>query len=68
MVGQSDELDGLEELTLDEFTLANPLFEEDVYDAIKLENCVNRRKVIGGPSKDTVLKHIEYIKTILPTL
>ena len=68
MVGQSDELDGLEELTLDEFTLANPLFEEDVYDAIKLENCVNRRKVIGEPSKDTVLKHIEYIKTILPTL
>lgn len=68
MVGQSDELDGLEELTLDEFTLANPLFEKDVYDAIKLENCVNCRKVIGGPSKDTVLKHIECIKTILPTL
>ena len=36
------------------------IFEEDVYEAISLETCVNNRQVIGGPSK----KAMEEVITI----
>ncbi|MGI6202986.1 MAG: argininosuccinate lyase [Eubacteriales bacterium] len=39
-----------EELTLDEYKSFHPSFDGDIYDAINLENCVNRRDVIGGPA------------------
>lgn len=44
----------LEELSLDEFGKFSDVFENDVYEAINLENCVNLRKVEGGPAPDTV--------------
>ena len=44
----------LEELTLDEFKKFSPIFEEDVYQAISLEECVNKRNVIGGPAKEVM--------------
>ena len=44
----------LEKLTLDEFRQFSELIDEDVYDAISLETCVNKRTVIGGPAPDTV--------------
>lgn len=44
----------LETLTLEEYKNASSLFEEDIYDAISLENCVNNRNVIGGPAKEIV--------------
>jgi len=37
-------------LTLEEYKKFSPLFEEDVFEAISLENCVNERNVPGGPS------------------
>lgn len=42
----------LEGLTLEEYNDISPVFEEDVFEAISLETCVNLRKVIGGPAKD----------------
>ena len=44
----------LDELTLDEFKEFASIIEEDVYDAISMETCVNGRTVIGGPAKATV--------------
>jgi argininosuccinate lyase len=38
------------DLTLEEYKKFSPLFEEDVFEAISLENCVNERNVPGGPS------------------
>ncbi|HBH19250.1 MAG TPA: argininosuccinate lyase [Cyanobacteria bacterium UBA9579] len=56
----------LEELTLDEFKSLSPIFEQDVYKAISLEECVDRRNVIGGPAKEIMEKVIaqseEYLK------
>lgn len=52
----------LETLTLEEYKQASALFEEDIYQAISLETCVNNRKAIGGPAKEVVLKHIEIVK------
>lgn len=42
----------LEELTLDEYRSISEFFSEDLYEAISLETCVNKRNVIGGPSKE----------------
>lgn len=55
----------LEDLTLEEYKNANELFEKDIYDAISLENCVNNRNAVGGPAKDCVLSHIEFVKNIV---
>lgn len=49
----------LEELTLDEYTSISKVFEKDIYEAISLETCVNKRNVIGGPSKEMMEKVIE---------
>ncbi|MDO5044869.1 MAG: argininosuccinate lyase [Coriobacteriia bacterium] len=54
-----------EELSLEEFQVFSPLFEQDVFSAIQLENCVENRKVMGGPAKSSVEKQIELIEEIL---
>jgi argininosuccinate lyase len=42
----------LSELSLDEYQKLSPLFTEDVFEAISLDTCVNKRQVIGGPAKE----------------
>ena len=58
----------LDELTIDEFKEFSSIIEDDVYDAISMETCVNGRTVIGGPAKETVEKAIkvasDYIKNM----
>lgn len=49
----------LETLTMEEYKQVNELFEEDIFEAISLDTCVRERRVIGGPSPDTVGKHIQ---------
>ncbi len=49
----------LENVPLEEFKKYSDIFEEDVYDAISLETCVNMRTSEGGPSPDSVLKQIK---------
>lgn len=49
----------LETLTLKEYKNINNLFENDIYKEISLENCINKRKTIGGPAPEVVSKHIE---------
>ena len=52
----------LDELTIDEFKEFSDKIEEDVYNAISMETCVNDRKIIGGPAKETVLAAIAAAK------
>ena len=40
-------------------------FAEDVYDAIDLDNCVNRRTAYGGPSPDSVKHQIEILNDFI---
>ncbi|MFH1075246.1 MAG: argininosuccinate lyase [Pseudomonadota bacterium] len=44
----------LNELTLDELKGFSPLIENDVFDALKLENVVDRRTSIGGTARENV--------------
>lgn len=39
----------LDELPLEEYKKICPVFEEDIYDAVSMENCVKRRNTIGAP-------------------
>ena len=41
----------LDQLSLDEYQKISPVFEEDIYDAISLETCVNKRITLGAPGK-----------------
>lgn len=56
---------GLEDLTLEEYKKFDTNFNEDVYKAISISECVKNRKVIGGPAKEAVLQHIEKQKAFL---
>lgn len=58
----------LEDLTLEEFKSFSPLIENDVYNAISLETCVNGRTVYGGPAKEAVEKAISNAKDFLKTV
>lgn len=39
----------LDELPLDEYKKISPVFEEDIYDAISMKTCVEKRNTIGAP-------------------
>ena len=52
----------LEELTLDELKAVSQLFDEDVYEAINLENCMALRKSYGGPAVAETTRQIEAIE------
>lgn len=49
-------------LTLEEFKAASQLIEEDVYNAIAIETCVNRRNTDGGTGKDAVQRSLRKIE------
>ena len=46
----------------------HPCFDNDYYDAISLETCVNARTTVGGPSPTAVFESIEKAKVILESL
>ena len=46
----------LETLPLEEYKAVCDMFDEDVYEAIDLDNCVSKRTVKGGPSPKCVLE------------
>lgn len=41
----------IDDMSLDELKAISPVFEEDIYDAISMETCVNKRLTIGAPGK-----------------
>mgnify|MGYP004517619049 FL=1 len=52
----------LETLPLSQYKELSELFEEDVYDAIRLETCAMARNSIGGPAKESVEQQIAWAK------
>ncbi|MHB8919027.1 MAG: argininosuccinate lyase [Desulfocucumaceae bacterium] len=49
----------LDQVELEEFRKFSPLVEEDVYDSISISRCVEARKVLAGPSPDSVREAIK---------
>ena len=52
----------LEELSLEELQAVSPLFEADVYEALKLENCMALRASFGGPAVSETTRQIEAVE------
>ena len=48
----------LEDMRLEEFKAVSPVFEEDIYDAISMKTCVEKRMTMGAPSREAVEKVI----------
>ena len=59
---------GIEDLTLGELKAFSDSFEDDIFNAISLEVCVNERNIIGGPAQSAVLSHIGKVTDILNSL
>ena len=55
----------LEELTLAEFKEFSDVFDEDIFDAINLENCTFRRNSEGGTAVESVEKQIASVRAKL---
>ena len=55
----------LDDMTIDEFKAISPVFEEDIYEAISLKTCVEKRTTIGAPGKEAMDKVIAIYKDYL---
>jgi argininosuccinate lyase len=49
----------IEDLTMEEMKSFSDIIEDDIYDAVSMETCVNDRNVIGGPAKAMTEKAIK---------
>ncbi len=58
----------LEDMRLEEYKKISPVFEEDIYEAISLETCVEKRETIGAPGRKAMEQVIaineEYLKNL----
>lgn len=52
----------LDDMTLEEYKEISPVFEEDIYDAISIDTCVNRRVTTGAPGKKAMEEVIAIYK------
>lgn len=52
----------LDDMTLEEYKAISPVFEEDIYDAISLKTCVEKRMTIGAPGQEAMKRVIEIYK------
>jgi argininosuccinate lyase len=55
----------LESLPIDEYKKICDVFNEDVYNAISLEQCTMERKAFGGPAPENVRAQAKRIKELL---
>lgn len=49
---------GIEDLSMEEFKKLSPAFDTDIYDAVSLKTCVEKRLTIGAPGKEAMQKVI----------
>lgn len=49
----------LDDLPLEDYRKLSPVFDEDIYQAIKLDTCVNKRLTVGAPGREAMLKVID---------
>ena len=58
----------LDELSLEEYQEISPAFAEDIYDAISMKTCVEKRNTIGAPGQDAMKKVIKINEAYLKVL
>ena len=55
----------IDDLSLEELKAISPIFEADIYDAVSMETCVNKRLTIGAPGKEAMEQVIALEETYL---
>lgn len=55
----------IDELSLEELKAISPVFEQDIFEAISLETCVNKRMTIGAPGPDAMKEVIQIYREYL---
>ena len=55
----------LEELSMDELKHISDLFDEDVYEALRMENCAMNRASFGGPAKAETERQIAAVEDFI---
>ena len=55
----------LDTVSIEEYKNFSEVFEEDLYEEISLETCVNKRTSAGGTGPDSVDNQIKYIKDFI---
>ncbi len=55
----------IDELSIEELKAISPVFEQDIFEAISLETCVNKRMTIGAPGPDAMKKVIQIYREYL---
>lgn len=58
----------LDELSLEEYKAICPVFEQDIYQAISMEECVTKRNTIGAPGQEAMQKIIDINEAYLNNL
>ncbi len=53
----------MDDLPLSEYQKICPVFKEDIYDAIAMKTCVDKRNTIGAPGREAMEKVIEIYKS-----
>ena len=48
----------LDDMTLEEYKAISPVFEEDIYEAISIKTCIEKRNTIGAPGPEAMKKVI----------
>ncbi|MBR2189088.1 MAG: argininosuccinate lyase [Eubacterium sp.] len=55
----------LDDLTLEEFRAFSPVIEDDVFDAISMQNCVEKRNTTGAPGEAAMREEIAACRAFL---
>jgi len=55
----------LDDMTLEEYQAISPVFEADIYEAISMKTCVEKRNTIGAPGKEAMKKVIQIYENYL---
>lgn len=58
----------LEDMSIEEMREFSDIIENDIYDAISMEACVNGRKIPGGPAEETVKNAIKVAEKYIENL
>lgn len=49
----------LDDMSMEEYKAISPVFEEDIYDAISMETCVEKRNTLGAPGPEAMKQVID---------
>ena len=58
----------IDDMSLEELRSYSEAFDEDIFDAISMETCVNKRLTVGAPGHDAMLDEIQLCKDFMKNI